>query len=102
MAKRPFFLKEWRLHRGYSQERLAEMIGSSKGYISDIERQNRDYNQGLLESLSEALMCTPADLLVRDPSTPDMMWSLWDTLSPPEQRQAVEVIKAIKRTGTNG
>jgi DNA-binding XRE family transcriptional regulator len=102
MAKNRWYLKEWRKHRGYTQERLADMIGSSKGYISDLERGERRYNQELLEGLAEALMCEPADLLMRDPSQPDGIWSIWDQLKPVEQAQVVEIAKTIKRTGTNG
>ncbi len=33
-AKTRWFLKEWRKHRGYTQERLADMTSLSKPYIS--------------------------------------------------------------------
>lgn len=102
MAKRPWYLKQWRKFRGYSQERLAEMVETSKGYISDVERGNRPYNQELLEKLADALQCAPADLLMRDPSQPDGIWSIWDQLAPVEQQQVVEIAKTIKRTGTGG
>ncbi len=102
MAKQRWFLKEWRKHRGYSQQRLADMLETSKGYISDLENGNRPYNQDFLERLSDALMCTPADLIMRDPSQPDLIYSIWETLSPVERVQAAAVIKAIKGTGTNG
>jgi transcriptional regulator with XRE-family HTH domain len=102
MAGRPFFLKQWRTHRGYSQERLAEMVQTSKGYISDLERGKRPYNQVLLEALADALQCSPPDLLMRDPTQADGIWSIWDTLSAPEQKQVVEIAKTIKRTATGG
>jgi transcriptional regulator with XRE-family HTH domain len=102
MAKRRWYLKEWRKHRGYTQERLAEMLETSKGYVSDLERGNRPYNQDLLERAADALMCDPADLLMRDPSQPEGIWSIWDTLKPKEQEQVVEIAKTIKRTGTGG
>ena len=92
------FLKEWRLHRGYSQEQLAEMVGVTQGQISQLERGLINYTQPMLEALAEALSCDPADLLVRNPADPSGIWSIWDTLDPPEKLQAVEVIKALKRT----
>lgn len=102
-----WFLREWRKHRGYTQERLAEMIGTSKGYLSDLERGVRRWNQDLLEQLAEALSCAPADLLRIDPSQgDDSIWSLYDTLTPVQRRQAVRVLKAIRDdesgTGTDG
>jgi hypothetical protein len=33
---------------------------------------------------------------------PDAIWSLIDTLKPVERAQAVEILKALRRTGTDG
>jgi transcriptional regulator with XRE-family HTH domain len=100
--RRRLFLKEWRRHRGYTQERLAEMVGLSKPYISQLERGERQYNQDLLEAFAEALSCEPADLMMRDPSDPEGLWSIYEGLSPVERRQVVEIAKTIKRTGSDG
>jgi transcriptional regulator with XRE-family HTH domain len=68
-ARRPsWYLKEWRKHRGYTQDRLAEMTGLSKPYVSQLETGKRQYTQELLELFAEALQCAPADLIMRDPS----------------------------------
>jgi hypothetical protein len=53
-----------------------------------------------LEAIAAALRCEPADLLVRDPTATDAIWSLWDTLKPVERIQAVEILKTLRRTGT--
>lgn len=66
-----WFLREWRKHRGYSLDRLAEMIGTSKGHLGDIERGDRRYNEDVLEKLAEALNTTPADILRRRPTDPE-------------------------------
>jgi DNA-binding XRE family transcriptional regulator len=97
-----WFLKAWRKHRGYTQDRLAEMTGLSKPYISQLERGERQYTQELLEVFAEALQCAPVDLIVRDPTDPDGIWSVWDTLRPVERGQVVEIAKTLKRTGTGG
>lgn len=102
MAKKPWYLKQWRKHRGYTQERLAEMIGTSKGHISDLENRKRPWNEGLLDLLADALSCDPVDILIRDPSDPDGLWSVADQLSPVQRVQLVEIAKTIKRTGTEG
>ena len=100
-ASTRWYLRQWRKHRGYTQERLAEMIGTSKGYLSDLERGVRRWNQDLLEQLAVALRCEPADLLRIDPSQGvDTIWSIYDTLSPVQRRQAVAVLKALKTEGT--
>jgi transcriptional regulator with XRE-family HTH domain len=96
------FIKEWRKHRGLSQVQLAERIGIDKTYLSKIESGKRRYDQPFLEAASEALRCAPADLIMRDPSDPEGIWSLWDGLAPVERLQLVEIGKTIKRTGTGG
>lgn len=100
MAKTRFFLKEWRKHRGLTQEQLAERIGINQGHYSRIERRDRPYDEGFLERAAEELRCDPADLLMRDPTDPDGIWSLWDTLTQPERRQAVTILRGLHRTGT--
>lgn len=93
------FIREWRKFRGLNQEQLAERIGIGKPYVSKIETGKRRYDQPFLEAAAEALNCTPADLLVRDPTDPEGIWSIWDDLKPAERAQAVNVIKALKRAG---
>jgi transcriptional regulator with XRE-family HTH domain len=91
------FIREWRKFRGLNQEQLAERIGIGKPYVSKIETGKRRYDQPFLEAAAEALQCTPADLLVRDPLDPEGIWSIWDGLQPAERVQAVSVIKALKK-----
>jgi len=101
--RRPIFLRQWREYRGLSQERLAGRIGISKGQLSKIEKGNRQYTQDFLEAAAEALECSPADILMRDPTDPDGIWSIWDYAEPGEKRQIVNVAKALidaKKTGT--
>ena len=103
MADRhPFYLKQWRLHRGLSQQQLADRLESSKGYISDLERGVRRYNQDLLEALAYALMCEPADLLMRDPTKEDAIWSIWESVPETDRPKIIEMIKVFsgKKTGT--
>lgn len=102
MAKRSHYIKEWRKHRGLTQVQLAERIGIDKSYLSKIESGARRYDQFFLEAASEALRCEPADLIIRDPSEPDGIWSVWDQLAPTQKVQVVEMAKVIKRTGTDG
>lgn len=100
--RHPFYLKQWRLHRGLSQQQLADRLESSKGYISDLERGVRRYNQDLLEALAFALMCEPADLLMRDPTKEDAIWSIWESVPDTERPRVIEMLKVFtgKKTGT--
>lgn len=102
MPKQSHFIKEWRKHRGLTQEKLAERIGVDRTLITHIEKGRRKYDQAFLEAAAEVLRCEPADLIVRDPSDPDGMWSVYDQLKPQQRAQAVEMMKVIARTGTDG
>jgi transcriptional regulator with XRE-family HTH domain len=101
MGKQPHYVKEWRKHRGLSQEQLAERIGITKSYLSRIENSKRRYDQPFLEAAAEVLRCEPADLIVRDPTDPQGLWSIYDRLGAAERSQLVEVAKVLQRTGTD-
>jgi transcriptional regulator with XRE-family HTH domain len=97
-----WFLREWRKHRQLTQDQLAERIGISKPYLSQLENGKRQYTQELLEHFAAELRCEAADLIIRDPSDPEGIWSIWDQLKPVERSQVVEIAKTLKRTGTGG
>lgn len=107
-ARRPTFIRAWRKHRGLTLSQLADRLSVelevdiSEGQLSRIERGETPYSQDILEAVAAALRCEPADLIMRDPAQPDGIWSLLDSLKPVERLQAVEIIKALQRTGTTG
>lgn len=94
--RRPTFVREWRHYRNLTQDTLAERVGTTKTSISRIEAGEQPYTQDFLEACAEALMCEPADLLMRDPTDPEGIWSLWDSAKPAERRRVVRVLKALK------
>ena len=93
--RRPLLLRQWRKHRGLTQEKLAERLGTSKGYISQLESGKQRYNQQHLEALTEALDCDPVDLLIRDPTDPDGIWSIWDRVRPVDQDTARRILEQL-------
>lgn len=58
-----WYLREWRKHRGMTQEQLAEAIDSTKQTVSRMESGQTPYNQPFLEACAEALECEPYQLL---------------------------------------
>jgi transcriptional regulator with XRE-family HTH domain len=96
------YIRAWRKHRDVTLEEMAERLHVSHSTLSRVERGLQPYSQPLLERLAEELQTDPASLLMRDPSDPEGIWSVWETLSPPQRRQAVALIHALKSTGTNG
>ena len=60
-------LKEVRMQAGMTQEQLAESIGTSKAYISQLENGTRNIDtirQSTMSKLCAALNCNPEDLIV--------------------------------------
>ncbi len=96
------YIREWRLHRGLTLERLAERIDMQASALSYLERGQSGYTQGTLELIAEALETDPASLMMRNPKDADAIWSIWDNASEAEKNQISEVVKAIRRTGTGG
>ena len=100
--RRRTFIRQWREHRGYSQERLGTILGTSGSMISRIENGQTPYTQDVLEALAEALMTDVASLLMRDPSDPDAVWSIWDQAKPGERKMIVNIARqVIGKTGTD-
>lgn len=63
MEHEPNRIRELRLAQGWSQQRLAEMVGVTKMTISDLERGEMQLTQHYMRRLATALGCTAADLL---------------------------------------
>ena len=94
-ARKPTFIRQWRKHRGYSLDQLAERVPMDKGNLSKVERGLLPYNQELLERLADALSTDPASLIMRDPSDTAAIWSLWDRASAVERAQIEGVVNAL-------
>lgn len=48
-------VRKYRMQKGYSQEKLAEICGLHRTYISDVERGTRSIALDNIEKLSNAL-----------------------------------------------
>jgi transcriptional regulator with XRE-family HTH domain len=92
------FIREWRIFRGLTQERLADRLETSAATISRLESGKQPYTQPVLEALAYALICEPADLIMRDPNNP--IWSIFDTLRslpPDEQEQIARIVETFRK-----
>lgn len=95
MARQKTYLREWRQKRSKTLEAVAEHLHMSHSQLSRIERGQQPYNQELLEALADLYMCDVVDLLIRDPSDPNGMWSIWEQASPAQRVQIVAVADAL-------
>jgi transcriptional regulator with XRE-family HTH domain len=93
--RRRHFIKEWRIHRGLTLDRLADRLDISKATLSRIENAKQPYTQDTLEALAVALSCEPADLIMRDPTAPGAIWSLWEQATPAQRVQIESVVRAL-------
>lgn len=55
-------IKILRKERGLTGEQLAEMVGITKGYISELENGKKTPGAGLVMRFAEALRCEVSDL----------------------------------------
>jgi len=55
-------LREFRLEKGWSQDELAERVGSDRTYISDMERELRNPSLKTIARLAESLDVRIGDL----------------------------------------
>lgn len=96
--RRPTYIKEWRKHRGLTIDRLADRTQISKATLSRIENGKQPYTQDILEVIADALSCEPADLIMRDPTAGNAIWSLWEQATTGERDQIERVVRALIET----
>lgn len=121
MAHPKHFLRAWRKHHGLSIEALIDRIkanvedrvlaegeegdikrlGISQPNISRVERGEIPYSQTLLELIAEVYGVDAASLIIRDPSDPDGLWSIYDQIEPTQRKVALRVLEGFRRTGTD-
>lgn len=99
-AFRKTYIRQWREHRGLTLEQLADRIDMTSSYLSMLERGQRGYTQETLEIIAEALQTDVASLLMRDPTDPEAIWSIWEQAKPGERKLIVDIAKTVTKTGT--
>lgn len=91
------YIRDWRKHLNLNQERLADRVGITQAYLSKLETGKAGYTQELLEALSDALNCEPADLIMRPPGSDDDIRVVWSQLRPDQRKQALGIIKLLRQ-----
>ena len=75
----------WRLHRSFSQERLAALSGLPRPNLSDIEKGKRDVTLSTIRSLANALKVSPGTLVNAEPPKPEQ----WKENLPRESMERI-------------
>jgi len=100
------FIRQWRESKSMTLEALAARVGEKIGgmthaSLSRIERGLQPYSQPILEAIADELTGGDvASLLMRDPSDPHAIWSIWDRAKPGEREMIVDIAERILKTGT--
>ena len=96
---RPFrvFFKEWREHRGLTQEKVADRLDTTKATVSRMESGKTQFNRGYVEALAEALDCEPNDLF-HPPDRPSID-DLLRKASPEDRARVISIVEAYLKTG---
>jgi transcriptional regulator with XRE-family HTH domain len=100
------FIRQWREAKSMTLEALAERVGERIGgmthaSLSRIERGLQPYSQPILEAIADELTGGDvASLLMRDPSDPHAIWSIWERAKPGQRKMIMDIAKTIVKTGT--
>ena len=96
--RQPFrhFLREWRKHRGLTQQQVADRLETNKGNVANWENGKRGIGADVQAALAEALSIDPQDLF-RDPAQPSAD-ALLRNATPEVRAQAFAIIEALMKT----
>lgn len=81
------YLQEWLTYRNKTHEQLAEFLGITRPQVTKIVNGKRPYSQSILEAAAEYLETDPASLLMRDPTQPESIWSIWEHAKPGDREE---------------
>jgi DNA-binding Xre family transcriptional regulator len=77
---------------------LAERVGMTPSTISQLEKGKQGFTNSTLEAFAWALNCNPGDLLMRDPTKPNNIWTIQEQLmkaTPEQQHQISDFIEFV-------
>lgn len=100
MEKRPNRIAEWRKARMMSQERLAELCGTTHATISRLERGKLPLGEHWLRTIGRVLRVSMVDLLLAEEqealnNAADVARDILATLPPEQRRQWLEMGEAL-------
>jgi transcriptional regulator with XRE-family HTH domain len=91
------YVRAWREHRGLTQARLAEAIGTTGAVISLIEAGERRLSDKWAHKIGPVLGIRPGFLFDTDPNSLDSdIMEIWTNIPEDRRDQAREVLKAFR------
>ena len=95
--RRRTFLRQWREYRGLTLAKASDRFEMSEAQLSRIETGKSPYTQDILELAAEAYQTDVASLLMRDPTDPSAIWSIWDQAQPGQKTLIEDMAATIVR-----
>ncbi len=99
------YLRAWREHRGLTQAKLADAVGTTGAVISLLESGERGLSDKWLRRLAPVLGTRPGHLLEVDPEgLDDDILDIWADIPEERRDQARDVLKTfrLKRESRQG
>ena len=91
------YLRAWREHRGLTQAKLAEAVGTAGSVISLLETGDRQLAPKWLRRLAPVLGTSEGHLLMHDPADLDTdILDIWAAIPEDRREQARDVLKAFR------
>lgn len=91
------YLQAWLDYRNKTHDQLAEFLDISRPHVTKIVNGKRPYSQEFLEGAAEYLETDPASLLMRDPTQPEAIYSLWEHASMGQRQEIVRYAEFVTK-----
>ncbi len=103
MASQRFYFKEWRKHRGLTQEQVVDRLAvmddpnlpQTAASLSRIENGHQPYGPPILEALAEIYVVEAGDLLKNNPEKEGDLVDLLRVMDERKRVQAYAVLEAL-------
>jgi len=103
MANSRFYFKEWRKHRGLTQDQVIDRLVAvddpalpqTAASLSRIENGKQPYSQRILEALADVYSVEPFELLRSNPEKDGDVVDLLQIMDERKREQAKAVLQAL-------
>lgn len=97
------FVAAWRERKGWTQAQLAEAIGTTGSVVSLLEAGERQLSPKWLRRIAAAFKIPTGYLLEHHPDKlPVDVLEIWANVPEEKQGDAIAMLRALGRTGTDG
>lgn len=91
-------IREHRKRRGWTLDQLADVVGTSKGYLSDLETGKRTGGIDMLRSIAQALDVTEGELFTPESDDERAMLdhvAVYQQLSPEDKKAIARMARGL-------